>query len=718
MLQVDAQGALRNSRYGDIYFNASDGAAEARHVFIEGNSLESRWRSMLSSAGARSYFVIGELGFGSGLNFLATISLWQKLMSGQESPPGLQLYYFATEAQPLTRPALRKALAAYNPFPELAAQLLEQYPDIVGEDYLLQFRLGDNDNAVQVNLVLILGDSLQALDRLEHYHSNDIGQDARPETTHNTESLVVDAWYLDGFAPAVNPDMWQRELMLKIARHSGKGSTAATFSVARAVRDNLESAGFELHRKPGFGRKREMLCATFTGNSEKNRAAPAGKAARATLHNNAFMRAGVSAQRDARGQIIVVGAGIAGCTTAARLAADGWRVHIIERAAQYGAGGSGNRAALLYARSAAQRSPLANWHEAAFHFARNFYRQINCGELLQGMLRAGESLEQRWLAAHPECEWRCNVSADKATELTGVALEQGGIFYSQAGVLLPHRVLETLLRHERVTLGYNSAVATLRPAGGHSHRWQLETEDGQSFTSDAVVLACADACASFKQTRWLPLKAMRGQTSSIAANESSAALRLALCGKGYLAPAMDGTLECGASYGSDTSDTQCSEAEHRQNLENAVDLLPALRDTRNDAKNNTSNDAAPLATITGGRVSKRCVTPDYLPLAGPVANVTAFRSEFAAVTRNARRRIDAHSDYHTGLYVNCGLGSHGFTSAPLLAELIAAEISQRPFPLGDGLRKAVHPSRFLLRELIRGVAPVYSGAQDAEHSET
>ncbi|MGB5324619.1 MAG: FAD-dependent 5-carboxymethylaminomethyl-2-thiouridine(34) oxidoreductase MnmC, partial [Pseudomonadales bacterium] len=708
-LQIDANGALRSARYGDIYFNAQCGAEESMHVFIEGNRLPQRWRTIFSQH-MRTGFVVGELGFGSGLNFLASATLWLEIAAGQSGPASPTLYYYATEAHPLTRTALRKVLAHYNPYPELSAQLLEQYPDVIAGDYLLRF----DSNGTTIMLVLLLGESVDALGRLEHYYGS-------AETGAGAPSQTVDAWYLDGFAPAMNPAMWQRELFAAVARHSTTGSTAATFSVARQVRDNLRACGFSWLRAPGFGRKREMLCASFVGLPANRIAAgeiscsgvpgsgtsgnvtsvtttlaqDGGKSprpARANRHNNVFRRVKKSCKG---GDAIVIGAGIAGCSSAARLAQDGWRVRVLDRAASGpAAGASGNRAAILYARTAAERSTLADWHEAAFHFAHHFYRRIGCADGLQGMLRIGAKLEQDWLQAHPEIEHRCNASAAEASRLAGVTLPRGGILYAQSGYLLPEAICRQLLAHHAIETMFNADTVKLE----HEHsagraRWHVNLHDGRTLEADAVVVACAHASKRFAQTSWLPLKTIRGQTTAIAGNAASAALRVPLCAEGYVTPAIDDLHECGASYGGDAG-TGCTPEEHRQNLDNAVALLPALQQS--------AVMQFTQAQAISGRVALRCVTPDYLPLLGPVAKPDTFRQQFASIARNARRVATAYAAPMPGLYVNCGYGSHGFTSAPLLAELLVAEMSCRPLPLADTLRRAVHPSRFLLRALVRG----------------
>ena len=205
-----------SAKFGDIYFQ-QDGVAESRHVFLAGNDLPARWQD-------QKQFKIAELGFGTGLNFLATLQLWQS----QARRP--QLHYYAIELYPLSRNDMTRA---HHAFPELAPQsaaMLRSYPEQLQSDW--HWRHGD------VELTVLQG--------------------------HVSEKIMalpdgVNAWYLDGFAPATNPDMWRPELFQAMAGKSGTGVTFATFTVARAVRDAAIDAGFTLEKRKGFGKKRDML---------------------------------------------------------------------------------------------------------------------------------------------------------------------------------------------------------------------------------------------------------------------------------------------------------------------------------------------------------------------------------------------------------------------------------------------------------------------------
>lgn len=195
------------TRFDDPYFSLADGLAETRYVFIQGNRIMDR---------AGRGFRIAELGFGTGLNLLATVAA----LSGQTGP----VHFTSFEQFPIATPDMARALAA---FPELDASALLWAWDAG----LAQFTLGP----VQVHI--ILGDARDTLP----------AWDGR-----------ADAWYLDGFSPAKNPELWTAALMAQVASHTAVGGTFATYTAAGHVRRALTNAGFTVTRALGFGRKRHM----------------------------------------------------------------------------------------------------------------------------------------------------------------------------------------------------------------------------------------------------------------------------------------------------------------------------------------------------------------------------------------------------------------------------------------------------------------------------
>ena len=204
------------TRFDDPYYSLDDGLAETRHVFLSGNNLPARFRDG---------FHIGELGFGTGLNFLAAWRMWR------DSGAGSQLHFTSFEAFPIAADDMARALANWPELSELSAQLVQAVGD--GELVL---------ETEDVRLEVISGDARETL----------------PLWTG-----AADAWFLDGFSPAKNPELWGSDLLAAVGRHTAPGGTFATYSAAGHVRQALAGAGFDVRKVPGFGRKRHMTAGSF-----------------------------------------------------------------------------------------------------------------------------------------------------------------------------------------------------------------------------------------------------------------------------------------------------------------------------------------------------------------------------------------------------------------------------------------------------------------------
>lgn len=203
-----------STRFDDPYFSLEDGLSETRHVFLAGNGLPGRFRDG---------FRVAELGFGTGLNLLTALKAWRD--TGQTG----QLHFTTFEAYPLAAPEMLRAQAA---FPELAALAAELAPR--WQEDARAFDLPD------LRFEMIAGDARETLPRW---------------------TGAADAWFLDGFSPARNPELWGEGLMAEVARHMAPGGTAATYTAAGHVRRALAAAGLQVTRVPGYGRKRHMTIA-------------------------------------------------------------------------------------------------------------------------------------------------------------------------------------------------------------------------------------------------------------------------------------------------------------------------------------------------------------------------------------------------------------------------------------------------------------------------
>jgi len=211
-----------STRFGDHYYSRDDGRAETRHVFLGGNGLPQRWEG-------RERFVIGELGFGTGLNFLETWACWREHRS-----PGQHLLFQSVEAFPMSEEEMQQALSAWPDLAEMAKGTF--LPTDVRESPFYE-----RQTALDVDEQTTLACHIGPAEREIASFSN------------------ADAWFLDGFSPARNPDMWSRELMQAVADRTVSGGTFASYTAAGWVRRNLQEAGFIVEKRPGFGTKRDMI---------------------------------------------------------------------------------------------------------------------------------------------------------------------------------------------------------------------------------------------------------------------------------------------------------------------------------------------------------------------------------------------------------------------------------------------------------------------------
>ena len=233
-----------SARFNDVYFSSDNGLAESHYVFLDQNQLANRFKSCL-----KEQFTIAETGFGTGLNFLSTWKLWNS-----HAPSRATLHFISCEKFPISPQDL---ILAHQQWPELtdySEELIKRYQLINNETKSITLIIGN------VKLSLLFDDASTALSQQSAIDIN-----AR---AINSSNIKVDAWFLDGFAPSKNPDMWTDQLFQQMARLSHTNTTFATFTSASAVRKGLQQAGFTVNKLPGFGKKREMLAGKFNGHAQ------------------------------------------------------------------------------------------------------------------------------------------------------------------------------------------------------------------------------------------------------------------------------------------------------------------------------------------------------------------------------------------------------------------------------------------------------------------
>lgn len=645
---LDLTGATpRAPAYDDIYFSADGGLAESRHVFIDGNDLRRRlaqWR------GPRA-FVIGETGFGTGRNVLVA---WQILR--EVARAATRLHIVSIERHPPRARDLAALWAAYPGLAPEARRLGECWPALMRGTHRL--RLDD-----RVTLDLIFDDVEIALG----------GFDGR-----------ADAWFLDGFAPARNPAMWSRAVFDRLAAASRPAATFATYTCARLVREHAAAAGFVCGKRPGAGRKRDMLCGHL--------GAAAGAAHEASIRGRRPWFEPPPAA--GAGPVAIIGAGIAGATVAEALARRGHVCDVYDP--QGGPGGaSANAQAALHVRPAAGGDARTRFNLAALAYTQRWLADFDptrhlwtdCG-LLQLACDAKDAARQKRCIETLDLPATMveSVDARTAADLAGMALApavRGGLYYPHAGWVRPDALCRRLLAHSGATL-HRVAVDALT---GRGDRWRLLCGDGRVAEYAHVVLACAHhaerLCPDLP-----PLAAVRGQISTFAPDDTLAGPACVVCGRGTVMPRLGDGLHVGASFVRDADDARPRAAEDMANLDRLAGLAPRL--------------AGRLGPPVAARAAFRCSGHDRLPYVGPVPDADAWRRDYAALALDARRVLHSPGVHRSGLWASVAHGANGLVGAPLAAEMLASRMLDEPMPRSAAEVDALHPGRRLIRELIRG----------------
>ena len=643
--------------FGDVYHARAGALAQARHVFLAGNGLPERWQG-------RERFVVLETGFGLGNNFLATWQAWRDDPQRCE-----QLVFISLEKHPL-RPEDMARVHAQHALPELAPQLVAQWPPLTPDLHQLDFEDG------RVRLLLAFGDAHTWLPEL---------------------IAEVDAFYLDGFSPARNADMWDERLIKACARLAAPGATAATWSVARGVREALSAAGFAVSRAPGFGTKRDMTVAHWPAADAPNarpRPAPPGR----------------QAAREIR-TVLVIGAGLAGASAARALAAQGLAVTVLERRDAAAQETSGNPAGIfhpvIHAHDGAHAQLLRAGSLRTAQLLRGPTERSELPGAVTGLLRGhspedGDATKTTPAAMRQLIErhglpvaFVQALSQEEAQARAGHALAGPAWFYPASGWVSPPALVRHWLQRPGVTLRTAAPVARLLPRLGGG--WCAQDAQGETLAeADGVVLACAHELVPLltehsDAAQW-PLGRSRGQvtwwTPEPAAATGLPRPAQPVASGGYLIASPDGSLLCGATNQRHDDDPDVRDADHRANLQRVAELTGQAVDVE-----------AAMRAGPQGRVGWRLMVDDRLPLLGPVPQ------PWAALAGVRRLEQPRYVPRVAGLYVLGALGSQGLSVAPLLGEALAAWITGAPQPLSTSLLDAVDVGRFVARRVRKGNTP-------------
>ena len=608
-----------SKQFGDVYFSKDNGLLETRHVFLNGNDLTER----LSQLHDYQYFCVGETGFGTGLNILTLWQLWQQVRLDNHS----HLHVVSVEKFPLNKADLIRALNVWTELKPLAEKLIQQYPLPIAGCHRLSFP------EERFSIDLWLGDA----------------QDIFP-TIPKTQT--VNAWFLDGFAPSCNPDMWQANVLDHMVRLSDFGTTFASFSVAGVLKRGLKQHGIQISRPRGFRHKREMLKAIWLDTSQTETQ---------SQDSETTIAAPPKSETSKQRKIAIIGAGIAGLSSAWAFAQRGHQVTIYEQNEPL-SGASGNPLALLNPKLC----PIEQAHEhlmtLSWQHALNFYPQFKAFRPIQVQQIALKNADELsgLVEQYPENVLTANTTLEcfPETEFPSLTLHQ-------AGAVSPHQLRDEILQHANIRIE-KVKISRLESTDSQVTLWQ----DQQIIAiTDHAIVCCAKQSAELFEN-YPVLKPIRGQVSWVENSQRPLALDQAYSYGGYCMQLDTAQLILGASFYPNRDDAEVLTEDHVHNYELIHNVFPKYA------------QGLPSVDTWQGRASVRAQSLDYFPLVGKIQNLGQ-------------------------IYTFAGLGSKGFLFAPLCSEILAALILGELCPVPQSLLDKLNPQRF--EKKLKAKKPYYSG---------
>ena len=663
--------------FDDVYFSNDSGIDETQHVFVAGNDLAERWQQWRNPT-----FVIAETGFGTGLNFLVAMRAFNEFRSANPDHPLKHLYFITTEKFPLPQQDMQRALEAFPALKDEAQALASLYPMGLEGCHRLHF---DNHSTT---LDLWIGDVHELLPQW-----------------HCPVDGLIDAWFLDGFAPSKNPDMWTDALFSQMARLSKTGTTFGTFTAAGIVKRGLAGVGFTIKKRNGFGRKRDMLTGVFDQDNENVQhklRLPAGPYYR--YANDSL---------DKTSKVAVVGSGLAAATACLALVKRGISTTLYFDGDTLASGASGNPQGGFYPQLHSEASIASRIQAHSFLYARQAYDHTiehakACGladvahdfcGVIQLSFNDKVAERQNKLAAAdvwPEALIK-PVDSKEVSDIANLALPYSGLYIGLGGWLSPPQLvtamIEEALQSGKLELKPNHTYVSHEAVETTKQRVQIRFNLGNSeseevITADHLILALGAGAVNASDFDSLSLRPVRGQVEAIPTQMPIEQLNTVLCHKGYMTPVFEGRHALGSTYvKNDLStdvrgdETEMNLATHEQALA-STDIVQALQ---HDGK---------------ARAATRLGSPDHQPVVGALHNFDSLKEHYTMLGVGKPLTSAPVLPSSVVSTLTC-LGSRGLTTAPLMAEVLVSSLCKEPLPLSNELLNAVNTSRFMTREAIR-----------------
>lgn len=594
--------------FDDFYFNSNDGINESKYVYTEAFE----WNE-------NDEFIIAELGFGIGLNFFLTL---QRFLKANKAPK--RLFYVSVEGFYIEKDELRqcyKKLGIYEEFKEYLEEFLNFYPKRKEGYYRFYFK--------NCFLDLIFGD-VSVLKKLE---------------------FKADIWYLDGFSPNKNKEMFDETLMPHLARLSKENARILTFSASSFLQKNLKNYAFILEKVQGF-KKREMLRAKVQKNEE-------------FLDKEAYFSRVIKPVFNKK--IAIIGAGICAATLAYELSLRGFGISVFEKNSSLAEGASGNECGILSSLILKPEVALGEFSQNAFIEASRFYKKV-LNLKLNGVFEFAHNLamEQRFLAQSQNVLFEIN---------------QKQAFLEDGGVIFPKKIVKKLFELSKAKLYFDYEFKDFEYK---NEQFILTFKNGLKKENFGILIYAMGAdTKDFINYEAMYLSKVRGQVTHLKPFLNT---KFPLSSKAYICPPNDNLQVIGASYDRLNSNPKAQSKDDEENLKNIKEFL------KGDEK----------LEIKGSKVGFRSYSSDRFAIVGAAYDEEFYKQNYKALlwTKN-KKQSKAQNIPH--LYINFAHGSRAFSTSILAARYLCALINDEPLGIFKDFVPCIHPARFLIRKLKKGL---------------
>ncbi len=725
-LDFNEHGTPMSSEFSDVYYSNDGGATETSYVFIDGNRLLERWKNW-----DKSHFCIAETGFGTGLNFFCVAEAFLQFTQENPDHPLKYLHFLSTEKYPVTKEDMLKIYESWQghspAIKSLMKTWIDQYPELVAIAHRRKLH-------PQICLDVHYKDAVEAFCDI-----------------HRMNEGQINAWFLDGFAPSKNSSLWTPPLFELMAKLSNKDTTFATFTAAGAVKRGLQSAGFSVKKRKGFGKKRDMLVGVKESRPQENssRSKDEKGSYESNIHQTSinisshqsetkkfayqhknnkhqapfYYRHATASKNQYPLDFAIVGNGIAGIICSYKLLQEGHKVSLYWQGRSPADGASGNAIGGFYPQLNAQQNNASRVQLASFLYAHNFYNELHkvapfehdfCGALqlafnenTQGRLR---KLAQK--ALWPSCIGSI-VDSETASHIAGIDIPYAAYFMPMAGWISPPSLVKAIFElikektnfhfyPQHILKSYNSLNQqsdNLPQSKSPSITLSfsvLNTDSVHEKKHHHLILATGSGTKNIVENtipNTVDFRTTRGQVEIVRSSGTVSALKTLLCHKGYFSPSVNGYHALGSSYVKNDDDIKVRAEETINNFEMHKKSMQAASWVGEFDILSEQDDNFARAAI-------RCSSADHLPVVGAMPSARQ-QQELQDLYKALPVNSYPIPSVDQNVFLLSGLGSRGLTSAPLMAELLVSQILGRPLPLEADLLNSLNPNRFLVRRLIK-----------------